>query len=569
MKNLFIYSLSSIFLATGLFSCKEEFFEKRPLGVTSEAQLNNLEGAEALLIGAYSILDGVGATAGGGVGTQQQAAGSNWIHGDLRADDAYKGSIASDLPDITPFETYSVLSTNSYLDPKWYTLYDGVARSNSVLRAVHNATNISETDANRITAEARFLRAHYHFDAKRIWNNVPFIDENMTDTRVANTENIWPKIEADLQYAIDILPINQADVGRATKGVAQTYLAKVYLFQDKYAEAKPLLDAVISSGKYGLNECFGDNFDAETRNSKESVFAVQQSVDDGATNSANGGYGEVLNYPFFGVFCCGYFQPSQNLVNAFKTDANGLPLLDTFNETDVTSGEGIPNNAAFTPYAGTLDPRLDYTVGRRGIPYQGFGNFQINWVRNPSYGGPYAPRKNVPQQSQLGGPLTASTGPVWKSVNNYEFIRYSDILLMRAEVAVEENDLTAALGYVNEVRNRAKNGCVIQFENGTPAANYKVEPYPAFSDQEYARKAVRFERRLELAMEGHRFFDLVRWDVAAEVLNTYLAKESTRRTYLKGAQFTEGRDEYLPIPEVQIVNSSIDGRPTLTQNLGY
>ncbi len=568
MKNILVYSLSIVCLSTLLFSCKEEYFEKKPLGVTTESQLSNEEGAEALLIGAYSLLDGVGATAGGGIGAQWDAPGSNWLQGDVSSDDAHKGSIPSDTPDMNSFELYSVLPTNLYVNAKWYTLYDGISRCNNVLTAVRDAEGISEAAATRIKAEARFLRAHYHFDAKKIWNNVPYISDTLTDTRIPNKEDIWPKIEADLQYAIANLPETQAAVGRATKGTAQIYLAKAYLFQGRYPEVKPLLDAVISSGVYGLNECFGDNFDAETKNSQESVFAIQQSVNDGSTNSANAGYGDVLSYPFFGVFCCGFDQPTQDLVNAFKTDANGLPLLDTFNQEDVKNDEGVPFDAPFTPYAGNLDPRLDYTVGRRGIPYNGFGEFQGNWVRMPSYGGPYAPKKHVFKASQL-GTLTANTGAAWLSANNYEFIRYPDVLLMRAEVAVEENDLATALLYVNQVRNRAKNGCVITFDDGTPAANYKVEPYPAFPDQDYARKAVHFERRLELAMEGHRFYDLVRWNIAAEVLNAYVAKESRKRTYLDGAQFIAGKNENLPIPQEQITNSNVNGQPTLTQNPKY
>lgn len=564
----YICSLLVLCLLIGFTSCKKTFFEKKPLGVTTESQLANKAGVEALLIGAYSILDGVGATAGTGGGVQWDAAGSNWLFSDVHSDDTYKGSIPSDAPDMNQFELYTLLPTNSFVEAKWYTLYDGIERSNEVLRVLRNAKDISEADSVEIAAEARFLRGHYYFDAKKNWNAVPYIDENTTDFRVPNTSDIWPEIEADFQFAVENLPLTQGSVGRATKGAAEIYLAKVYMFQHEFAKAKPLLDNVIGSGIYALDDCYGDNFNAETKNSKESVFAVQQSVNDGAAGSANGGYGDILNYPFFGPFCCGFDQPSQNLVNAFKTDENGLPLLDTFNDADVKNDEGVPYNAPFSPYPGNLDPRLDYTVGRRGIPYNGFGEFQGNWVRDPSYAGPYSTKKNVPQQSQFGS-LTSNSGTAWANANNYEFIRYSGVLLLRAEVAVEEDDLNTALKYVNLVRDRAKRGCVVRFDDGTPAANYKVEPYPSFPNQEYARKAVHFERRLELAMEGHRFYDLIRWGDASEVLNAYLKEEKKKRTYLSGAHFTEGKDEYLPIPEMEIINSSIDGVPTLVQNPGY
>ena len=563
--NYFPHILSLVILMT---SCKKDFFEKNPLGVTTEDQLTNKAGAEGLLIGAYSILDGSGATAGSGLGLQWDAPGSNWLQGDVSSDDARKGSIPSDAPEMNQFELHTVLPTNSFVNAKWFTLYDGVSRCNDVLKVLQKAKDISEADAKRIGGEARFLRAHYHFEAKKIWNNVPFIDETLTDTRVPNTDDIWPKIESDLQYAIDNLPETQDAVGRANKRTAQVYLAKAYLFEHKYAEAKPLLDEVINSGQYALNTNYGDNFDIATKNSKESVFAVQQSVNDGSTGSANGNYGDVLNYPFFGPFCCGFFQPTQNLVNAFKTDDNGLPLLDNFADEDVKNDEGIPFDAPFIPYEGNLDPRLDFTIGRRGIPYQEFGLFEGNWIRMPSYGGPYAPRKNIYRKSQT-GTYTANTGTNWINANNYEFVRYSDILLMRAEVAVEEGDLGTALDLVNQVRNRAKNGSVITFDDGTPAANYKVEPYPAFPDQEYARRAVHFERRLELAMEGHRFYDLVRWGIADSVKNKFFELEGKLRTYLNGAQFINGKSEYLPIPQEQITNSYKDGQPTLVQNAGY
>jgi hypothetical protein len=568
MKKQLICGLAIFCTTVIISSCKKDFFQKNPLGVTSEAQLNNKAGAEGLLIGAYSLLDGNGATAGSGLGLQWDAPGSNWLQGDCSSDDARKGSIPSDAPDMNTFELHTVLPTNVFVDPKWFTLYDGVSRCNSVLRVAKAADDIDANNMKRITGEARFLRGHYHFEAKKIWNRVPFIDENLEDTRLPNDKDIWPEIEADFQYAIDNLPENQDAVGRATKGAAQVYLAKVYLFEHKYAQAKPLLDAVITAGKYGLNDCYGDNFDIATKNSKESIFAVQQSVNDGSSGSANGNYGDVLNYPFFGPFCCGFYQPTQNLVNAFKTDNNGLPLLDNFNDVDVKNDEGVPYDQPFTPYAGTLDPRLDYTIGRRGIPYQEFGLFQGNWVRMPSYAGPYAPRKNVYRKSQT-GTGTANTGTNWINANNYEYIRFSDVLLMRAEVAVEENDLTTALTMVNRVRNRAKNGCRITMDDGSQAANYKVEPYPSFPDQTYARKAVRFERRLELAMEGHRFYDLVRWGIAGPVLNKFLTEEGKLRTYLRGGKFIEGKSEYLPIPQVQILNSYKDGKPTLTQNPGY
>jgi hypothetical protein len=250
-------------------------------------------------------------------------------------------------------------------------------------------------------------------------------------------------------------------------------------------------------------------------------------------------------------------------VNAFKTDANGLPLLDTFNETDVTSDQGLTATDPFVPYAGNLDPRLDWTVGRRGIPFLDWGPHPGRaWIRDQNFGGPYTPIKNSFYKAENGTLSNTADWVTGANANNYRAVRFADILLLRAEVAVEENDLILALDLVNQVRNRADN-CVVTLPDGTPAANYVVKPYRAFPDQAYARKAVRFERRLELAMEGHRFFDLVRWGIAAETLNAYLAKESAKRSYLNGVTFEKGKDEYFPIPQTQI---DIMGSDVLKQN---
>jgi hypothetical protein len=331
------------------------------------------------------------------------------------------------------------------------------------------------------------------------------------------------------------------------------------MFQRDYTGAKPLLDDIIDKGPYALVSCYHDNFKIATENNSESVFEVQNSVADGGSGQ-NGNFGDNLNFPYNAGpgGCCGFFQPSQNLVNAFKTDADGLPLLDTYNNEDVKNDEGLASTAPFTPYEGNLDPRLDWTVGRRGIPFLNWGIHPgRNWIRDQNFAGPYTSMKYTFYQGENAGAESNTA-----NANNYRALRYADILLMRAEVAVEENELGLALTIVNEIRDRADN-CVVTKADGTPAANYKVGQYTAFPSQEYARKAVQFERRLELAMEGHRFFDLVRWNTAAETLNAYLAKESTKRTYLNGATFEKGKDEYFPIPQTQI---DIVGSGILKQN---
>lgn len=584
MKKLMIVSAYLILIALVVSACNDDFFEKNPPGVATSSQLNTAKGAEKLLIGAYSLLDGVGASTDGSIfgpgGGLWQSSQSNWIHGDIQSGDAVKGSVAGDEGYMTLVETYNTLPTNIVVDAKWRALYDGISRSNDVLNAVKAATDLDPSSAKRINGEARFLRGHYYADARKIWGKVPYVDETTADSRIPNDKDIYPNIEADFQYAIDNLPETQAAVGRANKWAAMAYLAKVYMHQGKYRQAKSLLDDLISNGKtsdgkkYGLENCFDDNFNAETKNGRESIFALQTSTNDGAGSGENARWGDVLNAPQFGPFCCGFFQPTHNLVNAYKTDANGLPLLDTFNDVDLKSDEGVAATASFTPTTESIDPRLDFTVGRRGIPYLGWGNFNPAWIRSPSYSGPFQNRKYLLRKSQF-GTISAKSGPGWMVPANYPFIRFADVLLWRAEVAAEEGDLNTALTYVNQIRNRAKAGCVVfaTDEKGTPtatpAANYRIGLYNTFPDQAYARKAVRFERRIELAMEGHRFYDLVRWGVADQVLNTYVSKEKNYRTYLNGAVFVKGKNEYLPLPQTQINNSAVNGKFVLVQNPGY
>lgn len=576
-----------IFLALGLssvmlYACKEEFLERAPLGSLDQGNLSTPAGVRGLLIGAYSLLDGFGGQ-GGGFAT----AASNWVFGGVASDDAYKGSDPGDQADIVSIETYSANSANPYFNSKWRHLYDAIQRSNEVLRIMAEVKGMSDADKKVASAEARFLRAHYHFEAKRMWNMVPYVDETITyaagNVKVPNDKDIWPMIEADLKFAIANLPATQPAVGRANSWAAKAYLAKVLMYQKKFGEAKPIFDDVIANGvtasgkKYDLVD-FASNFNPETKNSAETVFAAQTSVNDNSGGS-NGNWGDVLNYPYNGGpgGCCGFYQPSQSLVNSYRVDENGLPFLDSFNSISVKSDQGLKSNDPFTPETAALDPRLDLTVGRRGIPYLDWGAHPgNNWVRDQSYGGPYAPLKNVyakRQQAALTDKSFWSTGIV---ANNYNIIRFADVLLMSAEAEVEVGSLEKARELVNRVRARAAmpSGWVKTYvdpaspEKGfttTPAANYKIGLYPSFTSKDMARKAVRFERKLELAMEGHRFFDLVRYGTAAEELNAYIAAEKSRRSYLNAASFTKGKSEFYAIPREQIDLS----KGTLKQNPGY
>ncbi len=571
IKFIFIGCLATLFT---IYACKKNFLEKAPLGTLGENTLANKAGVDGLLIGAYSQLNGFGGAGGGFYSTP-----SNWVFGGVASDDAYKGSDAGDQSnESNPIENYTVTPTNYPVSSKWTAVYDGVVRCNSVIKVMAKATDLTEDEKKSILAQTRLLRGLYHFEVKKVFNMVPYVDETISyaegNYNVPNDKDIWPNIEADFQFAADNLPATYPEVGRANKWAAKAYLAKAYMFQKKYAEAKPILDDIIANGvntkgiKYALVPKFADNFNAETENNSESIFQVQYSVNDGSGGNKSG-WGDVLNFPYNNGSndmpggCCGFYQPTQNLVNAFKVDADGLPLLTTFNDVPLKNDQGLKSTDPFTPDPAPVDARLDWTVGRRGIPYLDWGPHQgQKWIRDQSNGGPYSPVKNVYYKSQQGKLTDASFWTNGVVASNYSLIRYADVILWAAECEVEVGTLSKAKDLVNIVRARAANPA--GWVQGSPA-KYKVGLYTSFPSQEYGRMAVRFERRLELAMEGHRFFDLVRWGIAAETLNAYVAKEKTLRSYLGTANFTKGKNEYFPIPQGEIDIT----KGALVQNPGY
>ncbi len=566
-KSLII--LSTLLLA-GATSCSDEFLDVQPLGVLSEANLANRIGVDLVLTGAYSLMDGV-QTNVGSPSSDWQGAADNWVYGSVASDDAYKGSNAGDQPEISVIEAYNHTADLLHFRGKWRAVYDGVARSNDVILLTAKAADMTDAQKTLAIAQARFLRGHYHFEARKTFNKVPYLNEvtynpaDANSTKVSNTEEIWPKIEEDLKFGYDNLPSRWAgQPGRATKWAAGAMLAKAMLFQGKYAQAKPILEDIIANGGYRLVDRYQDNHRAASNNNSESILEVQFSVNDGAAISNNGNRGGTLNYPYGGgalTTCCGFFQPSQNLVNNFKTDANGLPVLN-FNNQD------LPGDNSQT-YAGPIDPRLDHTVGRDGVPYLDWGIHNPQYIRDRTYGGPFSPKKQSPLRAENGS-LTWSNNPR-QNANNYRMIRLSHVMLWLAECEVEVGDLNKARDLVNQLRKRAANpDGFVKLADGQPAGNYVVNEYTTpWTDKAVARNAVRTEHRLEFAMEGHRFFDLVRWGIADQTINSYLAVEQTKRTYLRGTAFVAGKHEYFPIPNQEILNSSLGGTATLTQNNGY
>jgi len=547
-------------MLVGLLACNDEFTESVAVGALSDEALQNELGVDLLLTAAYSTLDGENRKGG----ADWHKAGDNWWL-DVISDDAHKGSTDGDQFDLFLLETFDWTSSNPYIFGKWKAIFAGINRCNAVLNVIGK---VEGADLVGKEAEARFLRAHYNFELQKMFGNVPFISlENFQATEFSqpNTGAIWAQIEADFQFAIDNLPDTQGDVGRPTSMTAKAFLGKIKLYQSKWAEALTLLNEVINSGTYSLLPEFADNFRIAGDNSVESIFSIQFTADAG--QSFNGNRGGTLNWQ--GPFgCCGFYQPSQDLVNAYQT-TGGLPLLDTYNQTDVSSDYGINSDEAFTPYAGALDPRLDYTVGRRGIEFNGYGIHPgKEWIRSAfvDISGPYSAKKSIYQKTEEGNQGTGGWGQQRSGIN-YHIMRYADVLLMAAEAAVETGDNAMALDYVNQVRARAKGMTYVKNEAGTAdAANYSIELYAAFADQTMARKAVRFERRLEFGMEGQRLFDLRRWGNGAEIMNAFATNESRTITSFAGdSRAYEGKHDMLPIPI-----SAIDlSGGILTQNPGF
>lgn len=575
-------------LLVTVYACDKSYLEVPAAGALSQDVLANKIGVEALLVGAYSLLDGEGSSAGTNNGPWATSS-SNWVYGSVAGGDAHKGSDPGDQNLITPIEQWNATASNSYLDQLWQQRYDGVQRANETLRVLKLAKDVTPADITRITAEAKFLRAHYHFDLAKFFGNIPYIDETITyaagNYLVSNGGNaaILAKIEADMAYAYANLPENMNGVGRANKWAAGAYLGKIYMFEKKFNEAKTVLTAVINSGKnslgvkYALLPKFGDVFDPAKKNSSEHVFSVQMTVNDG-TGAANANSGDALNFPYGGeTGCCGFFQPSFALANAFKVDANGLPLLDeSYFSNPLKNDMGISADKPFTPDNTTpLDPRIDWTVGRRGVPYLDWAIMPgSTWVRDQGTAGPYEPLKHLFRKSQVGIFTDGSSWTNGFTANNYPLLRFADVLLLAAEAEAESGSLTVALGYVNQVRTRAANpnGFVGPNNNAglVSSTNYQIKNYTAFSDKAYAVKAIRFERKIELAMEGHRFSDLTRWGVGSVELNNYAIKEAALGyTQIKGSTYKTGKSEYLPIPQTQIDKSVKDGKSVLTQNPGY
>ncbi|NOY95599.1 MAG: RagB/SusD family nutrient uptake outer membrane protein [Chlorobi bacterium] len=534
MKKI-IYILILVF---GFSNCTESFLDESPVAELSPEQILTPENIESVIISAYAVLNGQFDEAS----NAYNSPASNWSFGDVVSDDAYKGGGGTgDQNQIHLMEIFSTDPTIKDIERKWLCLYEGIRRANLGIRLLNQSEQFDAALKTKRIAELRFLRGHYHFEAKKIYGNICWVDETI-DTKeefyqVSNSDldnaGQWAKIEEDFMAAYNGLPATQEEVGRPNKMAAKAYLCKTYIFQQKWGEAKAAADEVIASGNYSLEPNFRDIFLAENDNGQEIIFAVQQSINDGSPRNYNGSIGDRLMPPGGPYPGYGFFRPTQNLVNAYKTDENGLPQFDNIDVTE----------------ADFLDPRIDHTLARPGIPYLDLGVY--DWTpREASVYGPYSPKKRMLSKNS---PYILGTWP-YVTALNYYIIRYADLLLWKAEAEIETGNLEKGREYINLVRQRAKNSEYVKTVDGSAdAANYLINTYAQpFAGKAEALEALRMERRLELAHEGHRFFDIVRWGIAAQVMNSYFDVEKTKRSHLVNARFVAGKHEYQPIPQSQI-----------------
>lgn len=561
LKYLWVLSLVVATLVSS--SCSEEFLIKEPPGVAAGSVISSPEGVESVLTGTYAYLRGRSMFGG--------ALCTDWMYGSITSDDSYIGAYST-YPHL---ERYEGTPSHPYFSQRWQDCYNGIARANSTLEQLaenkKGKNPIPLQRALQIEAEAKFLRAWFHFQANKVFEKIPYIKTKselypILPEMVPNSDPAWGPIEEDLQFAIDNLPATRspAEPGRVHKYAAEAVLAHTYMYQNEFSKARPLLDDIINSGLFELAPEFYYNYDMTHENNSESIFEIQSATTGTAYSSI---------YPagsaFFqkGPASCGgwgFFQPSQCLFEAFQVTGDGLPVPDIENREPLAHDKGLASSSTFIPTGHLLDPRVDWTIARRCIDFMGWGiNPGSDWIRDQFNGGPYMTKKYMHFKSEQ---ALNNNGTGFYNGKNYRMYRLTNILLWRAEIAVEEGDLEYARSLVNQVRNRAKNstpvmGLCSSYENlgkdpvvdwTQPAANYKVEPYPeghiAFTNKEEARKAVRMEIRLEFATEGHRFFDLRRWGIDNEVLNDYIVRDLEFRSFMRGAVYDPEQDDYWPLP---------------------
>jgi hypothetical protein len=576
VKGLALLSLLSL-----LFSGCSDFLEEQvPQATLTQDEVKDPEYIDNVLVSAYAGLVSI---------EDMNASFSLWNY-DTRSDDAYVGG--SDFSDGEPFHRLEkgtgVMTTDWPFSSIWNKFYSYLSRVSLSLDMLEEADQ-SNTTIQQRTAEMKFLRAYGHFQLKRLFKKIPFINKsnmteddynNLSNTEYTNDEG-WQQIINDLEAAYNVLPETQTEMGRPTKAACAAFLAKVYLYK-AYRQDNPNSNQVTSVNEadlqkvleytnpaiyakvgYGLESDLHNNFRPEEQyeNGKECLWAIQYSKNDGTT------YGNLNFSNRLIVPCipkvhdsgCDFYKPSHNLVNAYRTNSDGLPMFDNFAAVDYTVGS-----------AETVDPRLFVTVGVPGTPYMFNTSFMMAetgaWSRSGGTFGYFVSLKQNVDPALTDSYLYLCDSQ-WASSMNRVVFRYADVLLMRAEALAQLNNTAEAVTFVNQVRDRAVTMMTNSVVAGYPnkyGIHYAVGKYNSTYSKDDMMKIVKMERRLELALESERFFDLVRWGDAATVLNKYYSDESQKMNFLNGSSFTADKNEYLPIPFEQMAASN----GHYTQNCG-
>lgn len=577
MKKI-LYSVLTVLALVGTTSCSDFLDDQKPQGVLDSDMVKDPSNVDNLVISAYAVFT---------TAEDINSSFSMWNF-DVRSDDAYKGGNGTSDGDV--FHQLEieqgVLTTNWNINDMWVRLYNCISRVNSAISVLETTSDSYQLKAQRL-GEMKFLRAYAHFLLKRLYKNIPFImdanlkqeDYNTLSNTEFNNDEGWQQIINDVEYAYSVLPVKQTDKGRPSKAAAAAFLTKAYLYkayrQDDAASNKvtsinreDLLKVIeysnpdiYSAGGFDLEPDFHNNFRPETQyeNGVESIWAMQYSINDGTKyGNLNWSYGLIVpNIPGVTDGGCDFYKPSQNLVNAYRTDADGHPFLDTFNNKDYDLTQDA-------------DPRLFLTVGLTGLPYEFNSKYMMDasstWSRsNGLYGYYVTLKQNVDPDC---GYLVK--GSWWGTPMNRIVFRYADVLLERAEAYAQlaikgEGDAKQAINIVNDIRKRAKQstGMIANYPSDY-GVKFNISTYDGNYSAEETLKIVKMERRLEMGMESERFFDLVRWGEAEKVLNKYFAEETNNCSIYGDAHFTADKNEYLPIPFSQVAAS--DGH--YTQNIG-
>ncbi len=616
MKKTLLYSAMALAATMTMSSCGDDFLLLEPVGVVTESTLMDAQGVDYVLTKAYANLYAPGRD-------YFSCPLVNYTYGDCFGGDANKGSEFADQSDFTEIETYSFNSANGYIRSKYRYVYDGVKYANDAERIANmtaEAGKITEAELTRVKAQTAFLRGLFHFEAVKLFGAaVPYVSYeasiSATDPKVSNVDEngnyifIWDNILSDFDFAMNNLPETwpSGQQGRVNKWAAAAYKAKVLIYQaspytgaengagktGNWSAAKSILEQIINSGvdskgnKFKLANTYEELWTAGKSDwTGESVFDIQATIVGTSNNNPSallGGSHIAMAGAIGGGW--GFFQPSVYLTSSMKTDANGLPVEDLGGTMSVPDPKGKPDidpktgeqkkdddgNLLWKEIIKTdldvyTDPRLDYAVGRFGVPYYDWGTPETvdGWVRSTSNGGYFLNKKYMPKKADKGS--LSNTNSTGSTAKNHHLIRFADILLFYAECCIETGDNATALEYINKVRARAANSYVKadattlggpyvleDLVNGTvkegAAGNYRIGLWPAGTD---ARKALIAERHMELALEGHRWFDLARWGIAQSTVQDFINYESGFLAKYQGKTYNP-KWVMFPIPNDEIV----------------